>query len=169
VLKTIGSGLASLTLFSTTGAPAQQSTGTGDEADRPPEATIATALGFGATTITTAETTTITCEWEVSTDIASGGFHTLKTVVQSATIDSPETVAEPFQPDTGWSYDTTGEAVPIRGAMYRWSVRDRWVRPGTYRVRARVDPFYPGEITALAGPYGGDYFDWAKATLSVEW
>lgn len=169
-VRSVGAGLASLGLLSTTDAAAgpdkeaDLGDGTGEA-----EATITTALSFDSATVTTGETTMMTCEWELTTHPAPGGFHTLKTVVQSGNIDAPETVTEPFEPNVGWGYDVTGESVPIRGPMYRWSVRDRWTTPGTYRVRARVDPFYPGEITALAGPYGGNHFDWAKDTLSVEW
>lgn len=170
-LGSVGVGLASLSTFTTAGRPSRGEGRTAVESDEvtPSEPVVSTELGFSSTAVTTSETVIMTCEWEITTRIASGGFHSLMAVVQSATIDSPEPITEPFSPDRRWTYDTAGSDIPIRGAIYQWSAADRWIRPGTYRVEALIDPYHSGEVTALVGPYGGEYFDWTRETLSVDW
>ncbi|MXR52256.1 hypothetical protein GRX03_11660 [Halovenus sp. WSH3] len=172
LFKSVGAGLSSLSLFGMTGRasrPEAGSTGGTAETRTTVEEPVDTTVGFDSGTITTSETTTISCEWDLGAQTAPGRFHTLALLVQSANIDSPETAVVPFAPDSAWEYDITDESVPIRGATYRWSVRDRWTTPGRYRVEAIVSPYLPGDITAVAGPYGGDAFGWSEATLSVEW
>lgn len=170
-LSSVGVGLASLSTFTTVGRLSRGESRTADKSDEAtrPSEPVNTKLGFSSTAVTTRETVIMTCEWEITTRIAAGGFHSLMAVVQSATIDSPEPITEPFPPDRRWTYDTAGADIPIRGAIYQWSAADRWVTPGTYRIEALIDPYHSGEVTALVGPSGGEYFDWTRETISVDW
>lgn len=169
VVKSLGAGLATLSAIGISESPATDNTADGSDTEQAVEPAVETLCRFESPAITTAETTTMVCEWEITAHSAHGGFYGFETAIQSSSIGAPETVAEPFHPDDDWVYDTQQHGLPIEGLAYRWSARDRWVTPGRYRIEAVVDPYYPGEITTLVGPYGEQFPDWTSSTLSVEW
>jgi hypothetical protein len=169
VVTTSSLGIAASSAEAKQEGPDEDDEDDGGSVDPDSNAYITNAtVTFHDYTIEEGETTTFTCEWEVSPGFAYCDFFNFN-IFTSDDIN-PETSSSPFNADADW--EEVGGSVEGVSDPLRWASYYAFACPGTHTVEGEVEGTRTGEFTMKAGtmapgiPGATDQFN--SATLTVE-